>query len=137
AIRIVGGCYLIYLGVQLLREASASAVHDHAAEPAPAGHAFVMGLMVNLTNPKAVVLFASVFATAVTPATPIWVIGAMIALVSGLTFVWYTAVAVVIAAPAVLDRFAQGSNWIERIAGVCFIGFGGKVLADSRNPIGA
>ena len=32
-------------------------------------------------------------------------------------------------------RFQRARHWIERAAGVCFIGLGGKVLADAGRPI--
>ena len=35
----------------------------------------------------------------------------------------------------VMRRFQNARHWIERAAGVCFIGLGGKVLTDSGNPI--
>ncbi|WP_028045768.1 LysE family transporter [Cellulomonas sp. URHE0023] len=56
AIRYVGAAYLIYLGVRQLRASSAvGAVTEPVREPASS--MFRRGLLVNLTNPKAIVFF--------------------------------------------------------------------------------
>ena len=38
-------------------------------------------------------------------------------------------------ASSALDSQGRRADWIERAAGVCFIGIGGKILADARNPV--
>lgn len=135
-VRILGGAYLIYLGIKLLTARPAPLQIDGAAPPPPKrGSALAFGFVVTLTNPKAVVLFASVFATAVTPATPAWVMVLMVALVGASCLLWYALVALCLSAPAVSARMSAARVWVERAAGVCFVGFGGKVLADARHPI--
>ncbi|MEQ8965692.1 MAG: LysE family translocator [Azospirillaceae bacterium] len=133
-VRVAGGCYLIYLGFRLLR-ARPGAIEAGDARPPSGPRALAFGFLVNLTNPKAIVLFASVFATAVGPATPLWLMGTMIALVTASAFVWYAGVSVFMASPAVLRRFGALRHRIERAAGVCFIAFGGKVLTSARDPV--
>ena len=107
---------------------------DRATRPA-GKRAILFGFLVTLTNPKAIVLFASVFATAVTASTPLWLMGLMIALVTASSLVWYSCVSLFMSSGPVMRRFQRARHWIERAAGVCFIGLGGKVLADARNPI--
>ena len=62
-IRIAGGAYLIYLGIRLLL-AKPVAVEELSAEHSTK-NSLLFGCS-SLTNPKAIVLFASVFATSVT-----------------------------------------------------------------------
>ena len=133
-VRVCGGLYLGYLGLRLL-----------LAKPAPidldgegysrGGNPLVFGFLVKLTNPKAIVLFTSVFATAVTDAMPLWVMGAMIALVMASAATWYSIVTLFMSSRPVIKRFQNAQHWIERAAGVCFIAIGGRILADSRNPL--
>ncbi len=133
-VRILGGGYLIYLGVRLLRTRSQAI--DLSEEPARSrGNPLLFGFLVTLTNPKAIVLFASVFATAVTASTPVWVLVLMIALVVVSAFVWYSLVSLFMSSAPVMRRFQNARHWIERAAGVCFIGIGGRILADARNPV--
>ncbi len=134
AVRVAGGGYLVYLGIRLLR-ARPQAIEIDAAR-APSRHrAVLFGFLVTLTNPKAVVLFASVFATAVTPATPAWLMAVMIGLVGTSSLVWYGCVSLFMSAGPVVRRFQRARHWIERAAGVCFVGLGGKVLADASRPV--
>ena len=59
AVRLLGGAYLIYLGIRLLRSKPAATDNDVAQGPVR-GNALLFGFLVTLTNPKAIVLFASV-----------------------------------------------------------------------------
>ena len=134
AVRLLGGAYLIYLGIRLLR-ARPQAIDLDPANPPARHRAILFGFLVTLTNPKAIVLFASVFATAVTASTPVWLMGVMIGLVTASSLAWYSCVSLFMSSGPVMRRFQRARHWIERAAGVCFIGLGGKVLADAGRPI--
>ncbi|MDI1287612.1 MAG: LysE family translocator [Reyranella sp.] len=134
AVRVLGGAYLIYLGIKLLRTKPRQIELDQTGQPSK-NRAVLFGFFVTLTNPKAIVLFASVFATAVTASTPTWLMGLMIGLVTASSLVWYSCVSVFMSSAPVMRRFQRARHWIERAAGVCFIGLGGKVLTDAGNPI--
>jgi RhtB (resistance to homoserine/threonine) family protein len=133
-VRILGGSYLIFLGIMLFRAKPQEIVVDQATRPSR-NRAMLFGFLVTLTNPKAIVLFASVFATAVTASTPLWLIGLMIALVTASSLIWYSCVSLFMSSGSVMRRFHRAKHWIERAAGACFIGIGGRVLTDARNPI--
>ena len=135
-VRVLGGCYLIFLGIKLLRAKPQPIELDEALRPA-GKRAILFGFLVTLTNPKAIVLFASVFATAVTASTPLWLMVLMIALVTASSLIWYSCVSLFMSSGPVMRRFQRARHWIERAAGVCFIGLGGKVLADAGRPISA
>lgn len=75
-IRLVGGLYLLWLGINLLRAAWQRWQQRHAQ---PAGHAtpvlrsrhaFRHALLLSLTNPKAILFFLSFFVQFVDPAYP-------------------------------------------------------------------
>ena len=132
-IRVAGGAYLIYLGIKLLMAKPTTL--DVGQESARKGSAFLFGLGVTLTNPKAIVLFASVFATAVTPQTPGWLMALMVGLVFASSLSWYTIVSLFMSSAPVVRSFGKAQHWIERIAGGCFVLIGGRILLDSRNPI--
>jgi threonine efflux protein len=132
-VRICGGLYLAWLGIRLLLAQPVSIEIEGEGGP-HAGNPLLFGLLVTLTNPKAIVLFTSVFATAVSDAMPLWVMGAMIALVMASAAIWYTVVTLFMSSRPVITRFQNAQHRIERAAGVCFIAIGGKILADSRNP---
>ncbi|MGB5213305.1 MAG: LysE family translocator [Anderseniella sp.] len=134
AVRICGGCYLAYLGLKLILTRPATISIDDTAVK-NSGNPLIFGFLVTLTNPKAIVLFTSVFATAITDTMPLWGMMVMIGLVMASALTWYTIVAVFMSSRPVISRFRNAQHWIERTAGVCFVAIGGKILADSRNPI--
>jgi len=133
AVRIAGGAYLIWLGVKLVRARPVVVAEEIGGEVR--GNAFLFGFVVTLTNPKAIVLFASVFATAVTAQTPGWLLVLMVVLVMASSLAWYTIVTLFMSAPPVMRRFRHAQHWIERAAGACFVAIGGKILLDARSPV--
>jgi len=133
-VRILGGSYLIYLGIQLVRS-SPPAIAGQPVQSLVRGNALVFGFLVTLTNPKAIVLFASVFATAVTSSTPTWLMALMIGLVIACSLVWYTIVTLFMSSAPVMRRLQNARHRIERMAGFCFVVIGGRILADTRNPV--
>jgi len=134
AVRICGGLYLAYLGLKLILTKPASINIDNVGME-NRGNPILFGFLVTLTNPKAIVLFTSVFATAVTEAMPFWSMATMIALVMVSALTWYSIVCLFMSSRPVISRFQNAQHWIERAAGACFVAIGGKILADSRNPI--
>lgn len=138
AVRVLGGLYLAWLGIKLLRAKPAQPGEEIARGPLSGevrGSALLFGFVVTLTNPKAIVLFASVFATAVTASTPLWLMVLMVALVMASSLTWYTIVSLFMSSAPVMRRFQHARHWIERIAGVSFVLIGGRIIADARTPV--
>lgn len=132
AIRLAGGLYLIFLGVLLWRSHPRS--EDDAGSPdgGSRGGAYLRGLLTNLSNPKSVVYFGSIFALFVGPGTPAWVEATAVAIVIFNTFLWYGAVAVLFSNRAVVRRFAAMQRPINRVAGVIMVGFGARLMMVHR-----
>ncbi len=133
-VRVLGGAYLIYLGIRLVRAKPADVGGEVMRLPVK-GNAFLFGFFVTLTNPKAIVLFASVFATAVTSTTPAWLMALMIGLVMLSALSWYSIVSLFMSSAPVMRRFAHARHKIERVAGVCFVAIGLRILADAQTPV--
>src|SRR5437870_2122798 len=72
SIRILGGLYLIWIGIQMLRRRRASEQYQHRSSHSHSSglQHFVRGLATDLANPKTVVFFASIFAMTLEPDTP-------------------------------------------------------------------
>ncbi|MCR9177626.1 MAG: LysE family translocator [Alphaproteobacteria bacterium] len=136
-VRILGGGYLVYLGLRLLltRPQPFDVEPDAPRHNARTPHPVIFGFLVTMTNPKAIVLFASVFATSVTASTPAWLMAVMVLLVVASAGVWYALVSIFMSSNAVIGRFRGAQHWIERAAGVCFVAIGGRILTDSRSPV--
>ncbi|AHG20445.1 threonine transporter [Chania multitudinisentens RB-25] len=126
-IMVGGGLYLCWMGWQLLRSARAqkgqTAPTANIVLPKP-GRSFIRGLLTNLSNPKAVIYFGSVFSLFVGEDVGAAARWGLFMLITGETFVWFSLVAVVFALPAMRRGYQRLVKWIDGVAGVLFTGFG-------------
>ncbi|MGP2411903.1 threonine export protein RhtC [Yersinia sp. 2553 StPb PI] len=126
-IMVGGGLYLCWMGWQLLKSARAK---RHGSEGVvqvalPArGRTFLRGFLTNLSNPKAVIYFGSVFSLFVGDDVSAGARWGLFVLIVGETFVWFTIVACVFALPVMRRGYQRLSKWIDGLAGVLFAGFG-------------
>lgn len=127
AIKVAGGLYLLYMGVRLWHESSDVPSPSTRATRLP-GAAFGRGMLTNLTNPKSVVYFGSVFAVFLDPAAPGWVQAVAVAIVLADTVLWYGAVAALFSRHVVQRVYATAARWINRAAGTLMIGFGTRLV---------
>ncbi|HEP0390259.1 TPA: threonine export protein RhtC [Serratia marcescens] len=126
-IMVGGGIYLCWMGWQLLRSARAQqaqpAAEAQVALP-KAGRSFIRGFLTNLSNPKAVIYFGSVFSLFVGDSVGAGARRGLFLLIVAETFVWFSLVAVVFALPAMRRGYQRLAKWIDGVAGVLFTGFG-------------
>ncbi|EMF5054882.1 MULTISPECIES: threonine export protein RhtC [Serratia] len=126
-IMVGGGIYLCWMGWQLLRSARAQqaqpAAEAQVALP-KAGRSFIRGFLTNLSNPKAVIYFGSVFSLFVGDSVGAGARWGLFLLIVAETFVWFSLVAVVFALPAMRHGYQRLAKWIDGVAGVLFTGFG-------------
>jgi RhtB (resistance to homoserine/threonine) family protein len=127
ALKILGGAYLLYLGVSLWRTRP-RASGEFAPVPLSAGQAFVRGLLTNLTNPKSLAYFGSVFVLFTGPQTPLEVKAAAIGIVLVDTVLCYGAVALLFSRRSMQRLYARLERPIDRLAGAVMILFGGRLL---------
>ncbi|CNI92048.1 threonine export protein RhtC [Yersinia vastinensis] len=126
-IMVGGGLYLCWMGWQLLKSARAkretSEAEVHVVLPAR-GRTFIRGFLTNLSNPKAVIYFGSVFSLFVGDDVSAGARWGLFVLIVGETFVWFSVVACVFALPVMRRGYQRLSRWIDGLAGVLFAGFG-------------
>ena len=126
-VRLAGACYLIWLGVKLLR------APDALAQPGqtPRGGFFLQGFLVVISNPKALLLFGAFIPQFVDPkgdyVGQVLLLGATAMVVA---FIFDSGYAVLTGRAAML--LARGRvRLVSRISGLCLIG-GGAWLALAR-----
>ncbi|MEE4408961.1 MULTISPECIES: threonine export protein RhtC [unclassified Serratia (in: enterobacteria)] len=128
-IMVGGGIYLCWMGWQLLRSARSQSAQSVPAEEVTvalpkAGRSFIRGFLTNLSNPKAVIYFGSVFSLFVGDDVGAGARWGLFLLIIAETFVWFSLVAVVFALPAMRRGYQRLAKWIDGLAGVLFTGFG-------------
>jgi threonine/homoserine/homoserine lactone efflux protein len=137
----VGALYLLYVGLQLVFTKAASAIYVVADDPydkraTSQKSIFIKGFWTNVLNPKVALFFLAFVPQFIAPDAPN----------KALTFVLLGVLFNVNALPINLgyaalggwaarrlDVVQRGMHWLERVAGVMFVGFGLK-LALTDNP---
>jgi RhtB (resistance to homoserine/threonine) family protein len=132
-VRVAGGLYLIWLGVQSLRSQGAVPAAPTEAPPMPMHRAYLSGVLSNLLNPKIGVFFVTFLPGFVPTGAPVGSTAALL----GALFVVETALWLVV----VVWLVGRGSGWLsrrgvrrwlDRVTGVVLIGFGVRVAAEVR-----
>ncbi|WP_174558964.1 LysE family transporter [Acinetobacter bouvetii] len=127
---ILGGLYLLYLGIQLLKSAfnknpTPSAKNQDETLPQKShSMLLVQGFLTNMANPKALVYFSSVFSIAISTEVSIFEQSSLLALVFIESLMWFSAVALVFSAPKINHYYQKFSKKIDGITGGIFISFG-------------
>lgn len=128
-LKIGGALYLLYLAFQALRSKGwtidANLTDKKTITPR---QAFVQGFVTNALNPKATLFFLALFTQFIDPHTPIGVQIGYGFICIFTTFFWFTFVAVMLNHPAVRNRFAKMSVWIDRGTGLAFIALAAKLV---------
>lgn len=131
ALKLGGSAYLMLLGVKYIhasfRPAQSPAVNLRSMSTRSA---VLIGMITSLANPQTALSIASLFA-ATLPPQPSLALGFGSALVMTLVaMVWYGFVACVLTTRPAAAAFARLRHWIDRIAGVAFLGFGTKLALE-------
>ena len=134
-LKILGGAYLVFIGVMIWRGArqpvSVSAKESIARERSWTG-AFWFGLLTQISNPKAAVVYASVFAALLPPEVPLWAALALPAVIFAIEAGWYAIVALVLSAPSPRAGYLRFKIWIDRAAGAVMALLGLRLIFASR-----
>jgi RhtB (resistance to homoserine/threonine) family protein len=132
--RLIGGAYLIYLGVQLWRGARAPLAEASRLDAVGSTlwRTFWRAVLVQMLNPKAAVFFGSVFLTMLAPGAPAWLKGVALGLVFIIEFGWYLVVATTFSSKPARRIYGNAKVWVERIAGAWLALFGVKLALSDR-----
>ncbi len=126
-LRLIGAMYLVYVGLRILR--GSFRPRGEAAGAGEAGGAFRVGLMTSLSNPKSAMLVGSLFTAVMPPDAAVSVGLVTVAEMVAISVGWYATVACVLSARPVAVLFRRVAVWVDRVAGVLFVGVGGRVVA--------
>lgn len=132
AIRIAGAAYLVYLGIKTLAglRKSDGAVRADAAPVRSGRHAYRRGIVVGLTNPKAMAFFGSLFVTLLPAHAPGWVHGTTVAVVAAVSVSWFSSMAVIFSTERVQRGYHRLRKPIDAVMGSILIGLGAKLAID-------
>ena len=127
-IKLLGGSYLIYLGINGLRAKARSGEATTAVANQTALKTIGLGFLCNALNPKAPIYFISLFTIVLsqnTPAQHLLIYGIWMMV---LQFAWFSFLTLLLSRPMVTDRFQALGHWIDRVAGGAMLLLSIKVL---------
>ena len=127
-IKLLGGTYLIYLGINGLRAKARRGEATTAVANQTALKTIGLGFLCNALNPKAPIYFISLFTIVLsqnTPAQHLLIYGIWMMV---LQFAWFSFLTLLLSRPMVTDRFQALGHWINRVAGGAMLLLGIKVL---------
>ena len=130
-IKLVGGCYLLYLGGKGLMAKASPVTQQAQTAPQTADSPWRqvgMGFLCNALNPKAPIYFVSVFTIVLSPEMPLYQLAIYGAWMMVLQFGWFALISCFLAKPAISEKFRRMGHWLDRILGGAMVLLGLKVL---------
>ena len=115
--QILGGLFLLYLGVEIIRSEEKEIVHSEGKR-----EGFVEGFFIAFLNPKIAVFMLAVLSSVLDPSMSSdtkWIIAGM-----GMTIdtVWYVLVALVLSNSSMLTKIEKNQRLLNLMTGVLMIG---------------
>lgn len=131
-IMLLGGSYLAYIGFLLIRSkqnAEFSPISEEERnQQSSAKQEILKGLLVNLSNAKAVVYFSSVMSFILAKMTSIWEMGMAFGLIVIVTFLYFYLISFIFSRNVAKQFYSKYSRYIDNVAGVVFLVFGGILV---------
>jgi threonine/homoserine/homoserine lactone efflux protein len=134
-VKLIGAVYLLFLGVQAVRESRRSdeELARHLEAPATRGiavlnHPYAMGLLSNVLNPKVALFYLTFLPQFLSPGDPILAKSLLLAGIHAtLGVIWLVAYATLIVRLRATFTRPTFRRWMERTVGAVLIGFGARL----------
>lgn len=133
-IKILGGAYLIYLGVQGLKAKPKSPIEpNQLVKDASSSKTIFKGILCNVLNPKAPIYFVALFTMVLSPNMPLSELAIYGVWMMTLQFGWFSAVVFLLSQSTINKKFQMLGHWIDRILGGAMVLMGVKVITSKLN----
>ena len=128
-LKVLGGAYLVYLGWNMWRNATQPI--DLQETGTTSRRSFWLGLVTQISNPKAAVVYASVFVSLLPREMPLWAMLVLPVVIFCIEAGWYSIVALALSAPVPAAAYLRWKRWIDRAAGGVMGLLGIKLIYDA------
>ncbi len=131
-LRVVCGCYLLFLGQKLVRSAfKGRGLPFVASTDTSVPKLFLVGFLTNLSNVRAIAYYASIFTAAGAYVLPwYWQVVAIFGM-PAIGFAWNATIVLLVSSPPVRNVLNRITHWLDGISGAVLLLFGIKLLATS------
>ncbi|MEW6991365.1 LysE family translocator [Colwelliaceae bacterium 6441] len=134
-IKIVGGAYLLYLGLSGLRAKPKDNIsnNEHIIHAKSAFKTIGLGFLCNALNPKAPIYFVALFTVVLSPDIPLnhlIIYGVWMMLIQ---LAWFSTVVFLLSRPGINQKFQAMGHWLDRVMGGAMVLLGLKVISTKLN----
>ena len=133
-LKIFGGVYLVFLAIHIWRGANepVSMPVSVASSSGTPLKSFMLALVTQVSNPKAVVIYGSIFAALLPREMPLAAMLVLPLLVFLVETGWYATVAMTLSSESSTKIYLNAKTAIDRAAGLVMGALGIKLLLESR-----
>lgn len=132
AIQYAGAAYLIWFGLRMILDGVRNRYRDMET-PAPRERSVrsvvLAGYLVNMTNPKTIAYWTSLFAVLIPPDSPVWLFVAAALTAAAVSASWWALVALVFSTGTVRRGFARARRYMDLAFGGALVFFGIRLAA--------
>ncbi|WP_371974565.1 LysE family translocator [Lelliottia nimipressuralis] len=124
ALKVAGGCYLLWLALKILLRPSNRVIDSTAIDEVSASKAFLTGVLTQISNPHTALVFASIFSAALSkniqPA--MYIILPLMAFI--IDVLWYAIVACLLSSDGPRLAYIKYRKFIDKLSGgvMAFLG---------------
>jgi threonine/homoserine/homoserine lactone efflux protein len=130
--QVAGGLFLVYLAVMIWRHARDPLPEIAALAGGGDGQVFIRALLLQLSNPKIMVFFGSIFLSVLPHDMPAWMQGAVLAVVAFDEFTWFALLALTFSGSTARTFYRRAKFWIERFMGGALALLGLRLALSAR-----
>ncbi|MDX0974320.1 LysE family translocator [Sinorhizobium medicae] len=131
-LKLIGGAYLVYLGIRIWRGADAPLSADTSVvfQRKSVWRSFTFALVTQISNPKTAIVYGSFFAALLPASPPDWLLLSLPPMIFLVEAAWYAAVALAFSANRPRGVYLHFKEWIDRIAGGVIVALGLRLLTE-------
>lgn len=126
-LRIIGALFLIWIGIAMVRHASAPMPDAKAAVSKTALSLVRLGVVTNLANPKALAYFAAVFVGIMPQAPSVASVAITLCVIFVIEFGWYATLSIVFSRPSPRRVYIRAKSILDRIFGGLIAALGARI----------
>lgn len=137
-IKLLGGCYLLYLGMKGIKAKASLDIGNINKNMLKADQKSVLkniglGFLCNALNPKAPIYFVALFTLVLSPDTSLLHLCIYGLWMMMIQLLWFSCVTLLLSRPRVSRTFQKLGHWLDRILGVAMIVMGIKIITTKIN----
>jgi threonine/homoserine/homoserine lactone efflux protein len=132
-LKLMGGLFLVYIAVSIWRQASTPMIAPafEGAERKSLLRSFSVGFITQVSNPKTVLVYTSIFAALLPASPPMWMLVVTPPLIFAIEAGWYSIVAFGFSTRGPRASYLAAKPWIDRFTAAVMGALGLRLIMDS------